>query len=94
LGVLGYEEVHFGDLKAKELKPAKMSESVSAFANADGGELWIGIHENSAMRQRSWNGFLRIEDANAHIGPHTRLKGFKMASYGHGTRPADISPAA
>ena len=43
--VVGFdiEEGHFGDLKSKDISPAKMSESASAFANTDGGELWIGI---------------------------------------------------
>ncbi len=65
--VLRYEEYHFGDLKAKEITPAKMSVSVAAFANADGGELWIGIAENPDGVTRRWDGFARVEDANAHV---------------------------
>lgn len=65
--VLNYEEGHFGDVKAIEIRPAKMSESVSSFANTDGGELYIGIDEDRQTRVRSWRGFKRIEDANAHI---------------------------
>ncbi len=64
--IIGYEEGHLGDVKARDILPSKMSESVSAFANADGGELWIGIDEDIAKR-RAWRGFQRIEDANAHI---------------------------
>ena len=65
--VLNYREGHFGDVKAIEIMPARMSESVSSFANTDGGELWIGIDENLSTRVRSWRGFKRIEGANAHI---------------------------
>ena len=43
-----------------------MSETISAFANADGGELWIGVDEGKAKR-RHWRGFQSVEDANAHI---------------------------
>ena len=49
LEVLSYTEGHFPDLKAKEIKPSKLTKSVSAFANADGGELYIGIAENVTL---------------------------------------------
>jgi ATP-dependent DNA helicase RecG len=65
--ILHWEEDHFGDVKAKALTPAKMSESVSAFGNADGGELWLGIDEDSRTKARTWLGFDRIEDANPHL---------------------------
>lgn len=65
--VLNYEEGHFGDVKAIETTPARMSEWVSSFANTDGGELYLGIDEDRQTRVRSWRGFKRIEDANDHI---------------------------
>ena len=43
--ILQYEESHFFDLKSIDIKPGKLSKSISAFANADGGELLIGICE-------------------------------------------------
>jgi ATP-dependent DNA helicase RecG len=68
LEVLAYTEGHFLDLKAKEIKPAKLTKTVSAFANADGGELYIGIAENVTLPfPHKWNGFAKPEDANAHI---------------------------
>jgi ATP-dependent DNA helicase RecG len=45
--VLNLAENHFRDLKAKEIKPAKLSQSVSAFANSSGGEIYIGIGERT-----------------------------------------------
>jgi len=60
-------ENQFYDVKAKEIKPAKLSESVSAFSNADGGELFIGIHEDGRFKNRSWDGFNDVEEANAII---------------------------
>jgi ATP-dependent DNA helicase RecG len=66
--IIHYEEGQLGDVADKDIAPAKMSRKVSAFANAEGGELWIGIHETEPpKRHRSWRGFKTIEDANAHI---------------------------
>lgn len=64
-----YEESHFLDLKAKEIKPSKLSRTISAFANANGGELFIGVEEHiiSGHKIRRWNGFIDQEAANGHI---------------------------
>lgn len=43
--ILEISEGHFADVKRAEIAPAKLSESISAFANAAGGELYIGIAE-------------------------------------------------
>ena len=71
--VLWYGEGDFGDVKGKCIRPNKMSESIAAFANTDGGELWIGISENSDRSERWWDGFSTKEDANAHIFVLTNL---------------------
>lgn len=67
--ILDLEEDHYNDLKSKEIKPAKLTRSISAFANADGGELYIGISEKEVdgKKIREWIGFKDIEDANGHI---------------------------
>jgi ATP-dependent DNA helicase RecG len=64
--ILALEEGHFHDLKAMEIKPSKLSEAVSAFANASGGEVYVGIREQSigGKKARFWNGFEDIEAAN------------------------------
>ena len=69
LKVLAIEEGHFADLKGKDVKPAKLTETLSAFANADGGELYIGIEEKKLLKfkRRKWNGFADQEAANGHI---------------------------
>jgi len=59
-------EGHFSDIKAAAISPAKLTNSMSAFANADGGELFIGIDE-SPRGSFTWNGFPRVEDANGHV---------------------------
>ena len=65
--IVKYEEGQLGDVMAIEIEPSKMSQKISAFANADGGEMWIGVDEERETKRRSWRGFQRTEDANAHI---------------------------
>lgn len=66
--VLTYVEGHFLDVKAKAIKPGKLTKALSAFANADGGELFIGISESDTTPgQHVWDGFADPEQANAHL---------------------------
>src|SRR5437660_3205443 len=64
------EEGQFSDVKAVAITPSKLSQTISAFANADGGELYIGIGEQllgGGVKKREWAGFGDIEAANAHM---------------------------
>lgn len=64
------EESQFLDVKSIEVTPSKLSHTISAFANTDGGELYIGISENilgGGVKERSWAGFRDIEAANGHL---------------------------
>ncbi|WP_205351206.1 ATP-binding protein [Mycobacterium bourgelatii] len=65
--VLDIEESHIADLKAIEVAPNKLTKSLSAFANAEGGELYIGIDEDKSTGVRTWRGFANIEEANGHV---------------------------
>ncbi len=65
--ILALEEGHFGDLKAVEIGPSKLTRTLSAFANAEGGDLYIGIDEDKAQGTRRWRGFEDPEAANSHI---------------------------
>lgn len=65
--VFGYTEGHFLDLKAKDIKPAKLTKAISAFANADGGELYVGVTEQGTGSPHIWDGFAKPEDANGHL---------------------------
>ena len=66
--ILYDREGHFLDFKRKEIAPSKLTNIISAFANADGGELYVGIGEPAApLLPFVWDGFANPEDANAHI---------------------------
>jgi ATP-dependent DNA helicase RecG len=68
LEVLSYTEGHFADVKAKEIKPSKLTKTISAFANADGGELYIGISGRESLPfPHKWDGFSEPEEANGHL---------------------------
>lgn len=86
--IFSFTEGHFLDLKAKEIKPSKLTQAISAFANADGGELYIGITETPIGQPHIWNGFADPEDANGHLQVFEEL--FPLGgdySYGFLTHP-------
>lgn len=60
--LLQESENHFLDFKSKEIEPSKLSKTVSALSNAEGGEVFVGIRENN--RNFSWQGFEHQQDAN------------------------------
>jgi ATP-dependent DNA helicase RecG len=66
--LLNLQESHFYDAKSKQIRPSKMSRTVSGFANANGGELYIGLEEREGpLLGYDWKGFDSPEEANAHI---------------------------
>lgn len=66
--ILDLDEAHFSDLKSVDVAPGKLTKAIAAFANADGGELYIGIDEiDKEGRVRAWRGFPGVEEANGHI---------------------------
>lgn len=64
---LRIQEGHFVDVKGTGVTPGKLTRSLSAFANADGGELFVGIAEGTTGQPHRWEGFGDVEDANGHI---------------------------
>ena len=56
------QETQFVDVKAKEIAPSKLSRSIAAFCNTDGGVLVIGIGQQGPTR--IWDGFVEVEEAN------------------------------
>lgn len=67
--LLDTQEGHFVDFKSIDIRPAKLTETLSAFSNADGGELYVGIDEvkDGTSRLRVWRGFHSQEAANGHL---------------------------
>jgi ATP-dependent DNA helicase RecG len=65
--ILAYPEGHFCDLKSVDARLSRLMTAVAAFANADGGELFIGIDEDGIAKARTWRGFKDQEAANGHI---------------------------
>ena len=67
--LLALEEGHFVDLKGIEISTKKLGRAISAFANATGGELYVGISEAEFMgtKIRTWRGFQDQESANGHL---------------------------
>ena len=65
--LIAIDEGQFADVKSVEITPASLTKTISAFANADGGDLYIGIAEVGRSRSRSWAGFGSQENANGHL---------------------------
>jgi len=68
--LLELTEGHFNDVKSYRIKPRKLLKTVSAFANSDGGDIYVGIEEEEledGSKKRQWNGFSDKEAANGHI---------------------------
>lgn len=63
--ILSLHEGHFSDMKSRAISPGKLTKTLSAFANADGGELYIGVDECDG--QFRWKGFPDEEAANGHL---------------------------
>lgn len=64
--ILANPEGHFVDFKSKRIAPSKLSRTISAFGNAEGGDVYIGIEDPSQIDLR-WDGFSSYEEANAFI---------------------------
>lgn len=69
--IVNIDEDHFNDLKSKNILPAKLQETFVAFANADGGEIYVGIEDKKQIGNRII-GFTNKEEANDIL--HTLLE--------------------
>jgi ATP-dependent DNA helicase RecG len=80
--ILALDESHFLDLKSLDIAPAKLTRTISALANASGGELYVGIDERTAEdsgKHRFWRGFSDPEAANGHLQVFEQL--FPLGQY-------------
>ena len=70
------EEDHFFDRKAAAIKGAKLQKIAVAFANADGGDVYVGITDagDEPDPSKRWAGAEHIEDYNQHIQALTEVQ--------------------
>ncbi|NLN69149.1 MAG: transcriptional regulator [Alcaligenaceae bacterium] len=61
--ILDLNEDHFNDIKSKRIAPSKLQETFVAFANADGGDIFVGVEDKSEPGDRV-AGFQEQEEAN------------------------------
>lgn len=70
------QEDHFFDRKAAAIKGAKLQKIAVAFANADGGEAYVGItdEKDEPDSAKRWAGAQNLEDYNQHIQALTEIQ--------------------
>ncbi|WP_082438718.1 MULTISPECIES: ATP-binding protein [unclassified Sphingomonas] len=61
--ILSKSEGHFLDFKSRRIQPSKLSRTISALGNAEGGEVYVGIEDESVTTDR-WQGYDNEEQAN------------------------------
>ncbi len=69
-------EDHFYDRKAAAISGAKLQKVAVAFANADGGEVYVGIADDSDQLDptKRWQGARQVEDYNQLIQALTEIQ--------------------
>jgi ATP-dependent DNA helicase RecG len=73
LKVIEYPEGQFLEMKSGDVAPAGLSKAISAFANSEGGDLYVGIEERGYPRVRKWSGFDNPEAASGHVNLFEKL---------------------
>lgn len=91
--VVASKESHFLEAKSKLVQPAKFTKAISALANADGGEVFVGLDQRPD-KSLQWNGFRLVEDANDHLQTFEKLfplgSEFQYAFYKCATQPGFV----
>lgn len=68
--ILNQKESHFFDFKSKRIQGKKLQVTIVAMANADGGEVLVGIEDPKPANPQDlsrWDGFTSYEEANSLI---------------------------
>lgn len=63
--LLARTEGHFLDYKRTDIAPGKLTRSLAAFCNSDGGDIYVGIAETDGTQ--SWQGVADPEEFNGHL---------------------------
>ena len=84
------EEDWLMDKKGADIKPSRFSRTVSAFANTNGGEIYIGISHEQDKAVYFWDGFKSEEAFNEYITVLTEIlptyESFSIDAYQHPER--------
>ena len=69
-------EGHFYDRKAAQIKGAKLQKIVCAFANSDGGDVYVGIADDKDEPDpaKRWHGAATMEEYNQLIQSTLEIK--------------------
>jgi len=90
--IIGLQESWILDKKGKDIKPAKLSKTISAFANTNGGDIYLGISHAEDKTNYFWDGFNTEEDTNAIITLLSEVlptyEDFIIQGYTYGHNPA------
>ncbi len=85
--ILLLEESWLMDKKGPEIKPSKFSRTVSAFANTNGGEIYLGISHEEDKSRYYWDGFKDEEAFNEYATILTEVlptyEAFTIDAYSH-----------
>lgn len=85
--ILLFEESWLMDKKGPEIKPSKFSRTVSAFANTNGGEIYLGISHEEDKSRYYWDGFKDEEAFNEYATVLTEVlptyEAFAIDAYLH-----------
>src|SRR5689334_1415284 len=65
--ILALHEGHFLDFKAAVIAPAKLTRTIAALSNAEGGDVYIGVSQQRTNGVNTWAGFSDPESANGHL---------------------------
>ena len=72
-GILQIQESWLVDKKGKDIRPAKLSKTISAFANTNGGDIYLGISHREKKDEYFWDGFENEEKMNQHMAVITGM---------------------
>lgn len=76
LSLSSQPEGHFYDRKAAQIKGAKLQKIVCAFANSDGGDIYVGVADDKdeAEPSKRWHGAASMEEYNQLIQSALEIK--------------------
>ena len=86
--VLNNFEGHFSDVKTKRIRPKRPTKTINAFANADGGELFIGIEEGRHPNESAGGLGLSL------LLVRPKSPSFRATAHGDNTLPAEAEHGA